>query len=97
MNRNLGQFIVQSNWEAATGVASPADVASREAVMTRRRGGHDDCWGGEASEEGEEGGEEVANASEVTIAGGSDSKASEAGCLQGFLFSIELFRFFMDN
>ena len=80
-----------------TGVAPPADVAPREAVATRRRGGHDGCCGGEASGEGEGGGEEVADAGEVVVAGGGDSKASEAGCLQGFLFSIELFRFFMDN
>jgi hypothetical protein len=36
MNRNLGQFIVQSNQEATTGVAPPADVAPQEAVAARR-------------------------------------------------------------
>jgi hypothetical protein len=53
------------------------------------------------------GGEEVANAGEVAAAGDNDGKvdtaakggvlASEARCLQGFLFSTELFRSFMDN
>ena len=45
MNRNLGQFIVQFNWEATTGVAMPVDVAPREAVVAGRRGGHDDLLG----------------------------------------------------
>jgi len=49
MNRNLGQFIVQSNREAATGVVPPADLASQEALVAGERGGHDNLlgWGGE--------------------------------------------------
>ena len=42
MNINLTQFIDQSNQEAATGVAPLANVAPRGAVVTGRRGGHDD-------------------------------------------------------
>ena len=49
------------------------------------------------------GGEEVAHASgsdgEADVATTAElaAPASEAGCLQGFLFSTELFRSFMDN
>ena len=51
----------------------------------------------------------MADADEVADAGSSDGEAdvaatakltalaSEVGCLQGFLFSTELFRSFMDN
>ena len=49
--------------------------------------------GGEASGEGEGGEEVVADAGEVAATGGSDDEAdvaSEAGCLQGLLFSTEL-------
>ena len=45
MNRNLWQFIVQSNQKTVTGVAMPVDVAPREVVAARRRGGHDDLLG----------------------------------------------------
>ena len=45
MNINFRQFIVQSNWEAAMGVAMPVDVAPREAVAAGRRDGHDDLLG----------------------------------------------------
>jgi hypothetical protein len=48
MNRKLGQFILQSNREVAAGVAPPTDVALREAMTLRRRGGQDNPlrWGG---------------------------------------------------
>jgi hypothetical protein len=45
MNRNLRQFIVQSNREATIGIALPADVAPREAVAARRRDDHNDLLG----------------------------------------------------
>ena len=56
MNRNIGQFIVQSNQEVTTSVAPPADVALREAVASERA--RRPVGGGEASGEGEGCGEE---------------------------------------
>ena len=77
MNINLAQFIVQSNQVAARGVVPLADVAPWEAVAVRRP--RRPVGGGEASGEGEGGGEEVA------AAGGSDGEAT--CCLHGFLFT----------
>jgi hypothetical protein len=55
MNKNLGQFIVQSNQEVAMGVAPLADVAPWEAMAAGRRGGHDDLLGVERRVEKEKG------------------------------------------
>ena len=76
MSRNLAQFIVQSNQVAARGVVPLADVAPWEAVAVRRP--RRPVGGGEASGEGEGGGEEVADAGEVVTAGGSDGEAGVA-------------------
>jgi hypothetical protein len=49
MNRKLGQFILQSNREAAAGVVPATDVAPWEVMALGQRGGHDNLlrWGGE--------------------------------------------------
>ena len=90
MNRNLRQLIVQSNREAAAGVAPPVDVAPQDAVVARRRDGHDDLlgWGGEQRRC--RGGEEVADAGEVAATDGSDGEADAAARERGGLRAVIL-------
>jgi hypothetical protein len=60
------------------GVTPPVDVAPREAVVARRRGGHDDLLGVGGERRRRTVWEEVADASEVAIAGGSDDEVDVA-------------------